>query len=225
MTNHFDICPIVVLIGGNGSNLQAIMDHPEHKRSYQVVGVISHRNGAYGLVRAKAQGLAYQVIDHSAYPEPHAFEAALISAIKNYAPQLIVLAGFMRILSPDFVQHFPNQILNIHPSLLPKYKGLNTHQRVLAAKEKEHGVSVHFVTPELDSGPLIAQVTVPVFSEDNIATLTERVHQAEHWLYPQVIAWFAHQRLKASSEIIFDNKPLGPQGVQLSLPSVKGILS
>lgn len=212
---------VVVLIGGNGSNLQALIDHPAHGIAYRIAGVISHRPGAYGLERAQRAQIPACVIDHQAYTDRGDFEAALITAAQNFSPQCIVMAGFMRILSPLFIQHFAGKILNIHPSLLPKYKGLHTHQRALDAKEKEHGVSVHFVTEALDGGPIIAQVPVPILENDDATTLAQRVHHAEHWLYPQIVAWFAEKRLTwDKNEVILDDKQLPAQGITL-----KGIVS
>lgn len=217
--------PIVVLIGGNGSNLQALIDHPSHRHVYQIQGVISHRFDAYGIERAKAANINYQIVPHSAYSERAAFEEALITAINSYQPSLIVLAGFMRILSGTFIQYFAGKIVNIHPSLLPNYKGLNTHQRVLAAGEKEHGISIHFVTEECDGGPLIAQVRLPVLPEDDEASLAKRIHTAEHWLYPQIVGWYAQNRLKYhDNSVTLDNNPVGPFGLQLTLPIAQGIL-
>jgi phosphoribosylglycinamide formyltransferase-1 len=219
-------CPVVVLIGGNGSNLQAIIDNQQQGLPINIAGVISHRPDAYGLVRAERAGIPTHVVDHQQFSDRQHFETALIDAIKSYAPRLIIMAGFMRILSPFFVEQFPSQIMNIHPSLLPKWKGLNTHQRVLEAKEIEHGVSIHFVTSELDGGPIIAQVKIPVLPNDDVETLTERVHHAEHWLYPQVIGWFAQNRLKCVANIVtVDNEPIGSQGMQLFLPTAQGIVS
>lgn len=217
-------CQIVVLIGGNGSNLQALIDQQPSRSAYQIAGVISHREKAYGLERAARAGVPTTVVPHTAYEDRVAFEQALIKALDNYQPDLIVLAGFMRILSPEFVNHYPGKILNIHPSLLPKYKGLNTHQRVLDAKDQEHGVSVHFVTDELDGGPLIAQMKVPVLKNDNAESLAERVHHAEHWLYPTVVEWFAEERLKCQGSVVtLDNERLDKQGRELTLTSEQGM--
>lgn len=218
--------PIIVLIGGNGSNLQALIDNMP-QGLFNIVGVISHRPNAYGLERARLAQIPTAIVDHQNYQNRQDFDNALIKQIQAFSPKLIVMAGFMRILSADFIGHFPGQILNIHPSLLPKYKGLNTHQRVLEAKELDHGVSVHFVTEELDGGPIVAQIKVPVLSTDNVESLTNKVHHAEHWLYPQVVGWYAENRLKFIKNIVtLDNERLDPQGKQLSLPTpTKGIVS
>ncbi len=219
-------CPVVVLIGGNGSNLQALIDHEQHRCAYEIVGVISHREQAYGLTRAKLANIPSLVVDHQHYQAREDFESALQTAIKSFAPRLIALAGFMRILSPAFINACSQPILNIHPSLLPKYKGLHTHERVLVAGDKETGVSVHFVTDELDGGPIVAQASVPVLTEDSPEVLQARVFPVEHWLYPQVITWFAQNRLKNDQNVVtLDGKRLDPQGMQLSSPFVQGIVS
>ena len=198
-------CDVVVLISGSGSNLQALIDsitgddHPARIRA-----VISNRADAFGLERARKAGIDTRVLDHKAYADREAFDAALIEAIDGYAPQLVVLAGFMRILTPGFVRHYQGRLLNIHPSLLPKYKGLHTHQRALEAGDSEHGCSVHFVTEELDGGPLVVQAVVPVESGDTPESLAQRVHRQEHHIYPLAMRWFAEGRLK-----------LGKTGAQL----------
>lgn len=215
-------CRVVVLIGGNGSNLQAIIDRQSIKSCYRVVGVISHRADAYGLTRAKNAEIPVSIVPHQDYADRSAFESALLNAIAAYEPDLIVLAGFMRILSPEFVQHYPHTILNIHPSLLPHYKGLNTHQRVLEANEPEHGASVHFVTPTLDDGPVIAQIKIPVLEKEEVSSLTNRIHEIEHILYPTVIEWFAESRLEYKGEgVKLDNQLLGSKGFELTLTNVK----
>lgn len=215
-------CRVVVLIGGNGSNLQAIIDRQSVTACYQVVGVISHRANAYGLERAKRAQIPACVVPHQDYADRFAFELALREAIDSYEPDLIVLAGFMRILSPEFVSHYPYTILNIHPALLPHYKGLNTHQRVLDANEAEHGASVHFVTPTLDDGPVIAHMKIPVLQNDTVSSLTTRIHEIEHILYPKVIEWFAQSRLEYKGEgVKLDNQFLGSKGFELTLTNVK----
>ncbi|MSR12180.1 MAG: phosphoribosylglycinamide formyltransferase [Gammaproteobacteria bacterium] len=188
-------CTIAVLISGNGSNLQALID-ASASSNYKVGLVISNNPAAYGLQRAAQAGIPAQVINHRDFASREAFDLELISALDAFKPQLIVLAGFMRILSPQFVQHFNGRILNIHPSLLPKYPGTNTHQRILDAGESEHGVSVHFVTEELDGGPVIAQEKVAVLDTDTAAVLAARVAQKEHLVYPRVVSWFASGRLR-----------------------------
>lgn len=202
MTNSASVCKVVVLIGGNGSNLQALIDYQSIAMSYQIVGVISHREGVYGLERAKQAHIAHQVVAHHLFEDRATFEQALCEAIDSYQPDLIVLAGFMRILSPYFIQHYARKVLNIHPSLLPRYKGLNTHQRVLENNDSVHGVSVHFVTEDLDGGPLIAQVEVPVLENDTVESLSQRVHHAEHWLYPRVVQWYADKTLTYDGNVV-----------------------
>lgn len=187
-------CRVVVLISGNGSNLQALIDDSASS-NYEVTHVISNNPEAFGLQRAAQSNIATSVINHRDYNSREEFGQALIASIDAENPQLIVLAGFMRILSADFVQHYSGRVLNIHPSLLPKYTGTNTHQRVLDAKEREHGVSVHFVTEELDGGPVIAQETVSVAKNDTAETLAKKVASREHLLYPRVVRWFAMGKL------------------------------
>lgn len=214
-------CRIVVLIGGHGSNLQALIDCPF---PLHLVGVVSHRE-ADGLKRAQQAKIPAQLIDYQHYGQVASFEKALLNAIHAFSPQLVVLAGFMRILSTDFIRHFPGQILNIHPSLLPRYAGLNTHQRVLAAGDQEHGATVHFVSEVVDSGPIVAQVKVPVLANDTPALLGQRVLQAEHRLYPLVVSWYAQDRLKCvENTVTLDNQRLGPHGIELSLTAVQGIV-
>lgn len=194
---HSPQCKVVVLISGSGSNLQALIDSSASADSpAQISAVISNRADAYGLQRAKAAGIATQVLDHKQFEGREAFDAALAAAIDTHQPQLVVLAGFMRILSAGFVRHYQGRLLNIHPSLLPKYKGLHTHQRALDAGDREHGCSVHFVTEELDGGPLVVQARVPIAADDNPDTLAQRVHAAEHHIYPLAVRWFAEGRVQ-----------------------------
>ena len=187
-----DTCDVVVLLSGTGSNLQALIDSNDIKDSpAKIRAVISNRADAYGLQRAKDAGIDTCVLDHKAFEGREAFDAALIEVIDEFKPQLVVLAGFMRILSADFVRHYQGRLLNIHPSLLPKYKGLHTHQRALEAGDGEHGCSVHFVTEELDGGPLVVQAVIPVESDDSPHSLAQRVHAQEHRIYPLAVRWFA----------------------------------
>lgn len=187
---------IVVLISGNGSNLQAILDRvDEGKIAGKVTAVISNKEDAYGLQRAENAGVPGIVLDHRKFESREAYDEALKAEIDMHSPDLVVLAGFMRILTDDFVTYYSGRMLNIHPSLLPKYKGLNTHQRAIDAGDKEHGLSVHFVTPELDDGPVIIQSKVPVFDEDTAHELASRVQQQERNIYPLVVNWFCQQRL------------------------------
>jgi phosphoribosylglycinamide formyltransferase-1 len=201
---------VVVLISGNGSNLQALMDFSS-AGNYRVSGVISNKPDAYGLQRAKQSNIPTTVVDHKQYASRDLFDQALSQAIDEYEPGLIVLAGFMRILGADFVKRYQGKILNIHPSLLPNYPGTNTHQRVLDAGEKIHGVSVHFVTEELDGGPVIAQESIAIESIDDAETLALRIHEKEHVLYPAVVSLFADGRLSLDENSAFLDEQLLPE--------------
>jgi phosphoribosylglycinamide formyltransferase-1 len=207
-------CNVVVLISGSGSNLQALIDSIANDGNpARIAAVISNRADAYGLERAKQAGIATRVLDHKQFDGREAFDAALVEAIDGFDPQLVVLAGFMRILTPGFVNHYTGRLLNIHPSLLPKYKGLHTHQRALEAGDSEHGCSVHFVTEELDGGPLVVQAVVPVESGDTPESLAQRVHSQEHHIYPLAMRWFAEGRLRlGASGAQLDGKDLPATG-------------
>jgi phosphoribosylglycinamide formyltransferase-1 len=186
--------PIVVLISGSGSNLQAIIDATANDGlPVAIRAVISNKAEAYGLERARKAGIETVVIDHTRFDGREAFDAALQQAIDRYQPGLVVLAGFMRILSDGFVHHYEGRMLNIHPSLLPKYKGTNTHARAIAAGESEAGCSVHLVTAELDSGQVLLQARVPILKGDTAETLAARVLEQEHQIYPEAIRQFALQ--------------------------------
>lgn len=188
---------IVVLISGNGSNLQAIIDSIENDAiNGHVSAVISNKPKVYGLERAEKAGIPAIAVDHTQFVSRTEFEHALTQAIDQHHADLVVLAGFMRILSSEFVQHYPGKMLNIHPSLLPKYPGLNTHKRVLENGDKEHGTSVHFVTAELDGGPIIAQRSFHVTADDTEESLQQKIQQQEHRLYPEVVSWFCSGRLQ-----------------------------
>lgn len=192
--------PTVVLISGNGSNLQAIID-AVHQEALPVklCAVISNRPHTYGLERAKLAGIPTHVVSHKDFSDRESFDRALQQLIDGYQPQLLVLAGFMRILTEPFVRHYEGRMINIHPSLLPKYRGLNTHQRALQEGETQHGATVHFVTHELDGGPAIIQAVVPVLFNDTQESLAERVLTQEHKIFPLAIRWFAEGRLKLSN--------------------------
>ena len=209
-----DTCDVVVLLSGTGSNLQALIDSDDVKGSPATLrAVISNRADAYGLQRAKDAGIATRVLDHKAFEGREAFDAALIEVIDTFKPQLVILAGFMRILSADFVRHYQGRLLNIHPSLLPKYKGLHTHQRALDAGDREHGCSVHFVTEELDGGPLVVQAVIPVESDDSPHSLAQRVHAQEHRIYPLAVRWFAEGRLSLDEQgALLDGQLLAASG-------------
>ncbi len=202
--------PIVVLISGQGTNLQAIMDAIDAGEvPAEIRAVISNRPDAYGLERARRAGIPAEVIDHRRYPDRARFDAALEDRIDRYHPELVVLAGFMRILTPAFVAHYAGRLLNIHPSLLPAFTGLDTHRRALEAGVREHGASIHFVTAELDSGPVIVQGRVAVSPDDTPQTLAAKVQAVEHRLYPLAIRWFAEGRLRLKDGVVyFDGRPL-----------------
>ena len=187
---------IAVLISGNGSNLQAIINHQQdHAELYEIALVISNKAEAYGLVRAQDANIETRVVDHKQFDSRESFDAELQKIIDDKEIQLVVLAGFMRILTEGFTQHYLGRMLNIHPSLLPKYTGLKTHQRALEAGDTEHGLSVHFVTPELDGGPVILQAKVKISTDDTVKNLAQKVHSQEYIAYPLVIEWFAQNRL------------------------------
>ena len=209
-----DTCDVVVLLSGTGSNLQALIDSDDVKASpANIRAVISNRADAFGLQRAKDAGIDTRVLDHKAFEGREAFDAALIKVIDEFKPKLVVLAGFMRILSAEFVRHYQGRLLNIHPSLLPKYKGLHTHQRALEAGDGEHGCSVHFVTEELDGGPLVVQAVIPVESDDSPHSLAQRVHAQEHRIYPLAVRWFAEGRLSLDERgALLDGQLLAASG-------------
>ena len=214
-----DTCDVVVLLSGTGSNLQALIDSDDVKASPATLrAVISNRADAPGLQRAKNAGIDTRVLDHKAFEGREAFDAALIEIIDAFNPHLVVLAGFMRILSADFVRHYQGRLLNIHPSLLPKYKGLHTHQRALEAQDREHGCSVHFVTEELDGGPLVVQAVLPVEPEDTPSSLAQRVHTQEHRIYPLAVRWFAEGRLSLDEQgALLDGQLLPASGHQIQI--------
>lgn len=210
---------LVVLLSGSGSNLQAILDACLQGQGQgkgqapaiaaRVVGVLSNKADAFGLTRAQQAGVDTAVLAHGNFPDRDSFDAAMADIIDAWQPDVVVLAGFMRILSAGFVTRYSGRLLNIHPSLLPKYKGLHTHQRALDAGDSEHGCSVHFVTPELDGGPVIAQAVVSVKADDTAESLAARVHVAEHGIYPAVLGWLAEQRLSwQQGQIVLDGEPL-----------------
>ncbi len=181
---------VVVLISGRGSNMHALVE-----ADLPVSAVISNRAGAGGLAIAQRHGIDTRVVEHKGYASREAFDAALAGVIDGYAPKLVALAGFMRILSPGFVNRYAGRLVNIHPSLLPAFTGLDTHERALEAGVKLHGCTVHFVTAELDHGPIIAQAAVPVLGDDTADTLAARVLREEHRVYPQAVRWFLEGRL------------------------------
>ena len=194
--------PVVVLISGSGSNLQALIDQSlQGALDIDIKAVISNKASAYGLERASKANIPTHTLDHKQFESREAFDAALTEVIDQYQPKLVVLAGFMRILTEQFTRHFEGRMLNIHPSLLPKYKGLNTHQRVLEAGDQEHGVSVHFVTSELDDGAVVLQAATNVEIDDNVDTLAQKVHTLEHIIYPLSVKWFSTGRLRLENGV------------------------
>jgi phosphoribosylglycinamide formyltransferase-1 len=199
---------LVVLISGRGSNLKAIIEQIRNGSiAADICAVISNNPGAPGLEIARAAGIAAHVVDHQTFATRADFEAVLVKLIDACRPSLVVLAGFMRVLGREFIEHYAGRMINVHPSLLPAFPGLNTHARALAAGVKEHGATIHFVTPEIDSGPIIAQVKVPVLTGDTPDTLAERVLQEEHRLYPKVIQWFVAGRLSCvGNKVLLDGK-------------------
>jgi phosphoribosylglycinamide formyltransferase-1 len=198
---------LVALISGRGSNLRAIIDAADPL--VEVRAVISNHSHAKGLIHAQQVGIATEVLDHTQFKSQLDFDIALQVHIDHYQPKLVILAGFMRILSPEFVTHYQGRLLNIHPSLLPAFRGLHTHKRVLESGAKEHGASVHFVTENLDAGPVIIQARVLVFPNDDEKSLAARVLQEEHRIYPQAIHWFAQGRLQLHSQrALLDGKPI-----------------
>ncbi|WP_426357837.1 phosphoribosylglycinamide formyltransferase [Pseudocolwellia sp. HL-MZ19] len=205
---------IVVLISGSGTNLQAIIDACKAD-GYpgEVVGVVSNIPTAYGLTRAQDANIETSTLSHKDFDSREAYDQSLITVIDQYKPDVIVLAGFMRILTPAFVQHFQGKLLNIHPSLLPKYQGLNTHQRAIDAGDTEHGVSVHYVTEELDGGPVILQAKVPIFDGDTAEDLASRIHEQEHRIYPLVVKWCCLKRVVMQGEkALFDGDIIAASG-------------
>ncbi len=179
---------VVVLISGRGSNMQALL---EAGLPVEFACVISNKPEAAGLAIASQHGVATAVVDHRLHPDRKDFDAALAKEIDRHQPDLVILAGFMRVLTESFVRHYENRLINIHPALLPAFPGLNTHARAIAAGVKLHGCSVHFVTPEVDAGPIIAQAAVPVLAQDTPQTLAARVLRQEHRLFPMAVRWLA----------------------------------
>jgi phosphoribosylglycinamide formyltransferase-1 len=225
--------PVVILISGRGSNLQAILDEAADAPSLargprlgpigetragrlpiEIRAVISNNPDAEGLQHARAAGVPTEIINHNDYAERSLFDAALMRAIDRHAPRLVILAGFMRILGETFIRHYAGRLLNIHPSLLPALKGLNTHARALVAGAKQHGASVHFVTNDLDGGPVIVQASVPVRTGDTAGTLAARVLHEEHRILPLAIRWFVEGRLSIhNGQVLLDGEIRPEQGL------------
>ncbi len=188
---------LVILISGRGSNMQAILDSHLPAR---MAAVISNNSDAAGLATAAARGIATAVIDHRLFPDRATFDAARADAIDAHRPDLVVLAGFMRIFTDRFIERYAGRLINIHPALLPAFTGLHTHRRVLEAGAKVHGCTVHFVTAQLDHGPIVIQAAVPVLAHDTEETLAARVLQQEHRIYPQALRWFCEDRLLVAAD-------------------------
>lgn len=208
---------IVILISGRGSNMQSLLDaSADGALPVRVAAVLSNRPDAKGLEVAAARGIPTRVIDHKQHAGREAFDAAMAAAIDAFSPDLVVLAGFMRILSDGFVAHYAGRLINIHPSLLPAFPGLHTHQRALDEGVRIHGCTVHFVTPTLDHGPIIVQAAVPVLDGDDAASLAARVLAQEHRIYPLAVRWFAEGRLRLGEQgVELDGQPLPASGRQI----------
>lgn len=204
------LASLAILISGSGSNLQAIIDSCDRGDICVTIRcVISNEADAYGLQRAQRANIPTHVLQHTRFPTRQLYDIALAALIDQYNVDLIVLAGFMRILGAEFVEKYPYRIINLHPSLLPKYKGLNTHARVLCAGDQIHGASVHFVTPDLDGGPVITQAHIPVSANDTVDSLQEKVHRVEHKILPRAIGWFAENRLTVvNGKVLLDDEPI-----------------
>jgi len=210
---------IVILISGRGSNMQALLE--AQLPCCRIAAVISNKDDATGLDVAKQHGVATQVVVHRDYPDRESFDDALAAVIDQYQPDLVVLAGFMRILTAGFVTHYHGKLINVHPSLLPAYTGLNTHQRALGDGVKIHGCTVHFVTPDLDHGPIIIQAAVAVLTDDTPATLAARVLTEEHRVYRQAVSWFCCEQLKLAADgKVFLNR-VKQAGVPLVSPELE----
>ncbi len=206
-----DPLELAILISGSGSNLQAIIDAIESgKLNAEIKAVVCNNPQAFGLQRAAKHDLPTRVIDHRDYPDREQYDAALQQYLQSLAPAYIVLAGYMRILSPAFIEAFEHRILNIHPSLLPAYKGLDTHQRALQNRETRHGVSIHVVTAELDDGPVLLQASYPIAADDSVEDLQARGHRLEHQMYPQLLSWISESKLNidADGRIFYEQTPL-----------------
>ncbi len=201
---------LAVLVSGSGSNLQAIIDAIENNElNAEITAVISNRPLAFGLERARRHGIEAIALDHTTFPSREKFDEKLQNTLDELAVDYIVLAGYMRILSTRIIEHFYPRMLNIHPSLLPKYQGLHTHQRALDHHDHEHGVSIHIVTPELDAGPVIIQGKFTIDAQDDADSLQQKAHKLEHQMYPLVLQWLSEKRLELNARsVMFDGKPL-----------------
>jgi len=198
---------IVVLISGSGSNLQAIIDAINTGKLHaKISAVVSNRPNVKGLERAKLAGIPTHTLDHTEFASREPFDQQLMHTIDQHQPQLVILAGFMRILTDEFVAHYNGRMLNIHPSLLPEFKGLNTHQRALDANVSQHGVSIHYVSNELDGGLVVLQAVMDVQADDTAESLQKRIHSLEHIIYPMVIEWIAQQQIEIIDQQVDLNK-------------------
>lgn len=204
---------IVVLVSGSGSNLQAIIDQvASGELPVRISLVVSNNADAYALQRAKSANINASCIDHRSFSSRLEFDQALIDKIDQAKPDLLVLAGFMRILTAEFVAHYDNRLINIHPSLLPKYPGTDTHQRAIDANDAWHGVSIHFVVPEVDAGPVIVQGRFRIKTNDTPETLQQRIHLIEHKLYPLAVKWYSQGRITISaSKVLLDGETASDQ--------------
>lgn len=212
---------LAVLFSGTGSNFQAILQAcQEGQVAGTVVVALTNRPGAAGVVYAEQAGIPCEVVDHTAYEDRASFDQAMIERIDAFQPDVIILAGFMRILTDDFVRHYSGRLLNIHPSLLPLYPGLNTHQRALEAGDRTHGASVHFVTEDLDGGPVIAQAEIPILPGDTPEGLAARLIRQEHILYPQVLNWLCDDRLELRDNRVY----LDGQCLQGRVPAINRLI-
>lgn len=209
---------VVVLISGNGSNLQALIDAQEDgSLPIKICAVISSKDNVQGLERASNHNIPAFVIDHKAFANREEFDNRMIEIVDAQGADLIVLAGFMRILTSEFTEHYRGRMLNIHPSLLPKYQGLNTHQRAIDAGDTEHGVSVHFVTAELDGGPVAVHAKVPVEDDDTAESLAKKIQAKEHQIYPLAVKWYAEGRLIMKNDTCeFNGEPLNQGGIEFT---------
>lgn len=207
--------PTVALISGRGSNLQSIIDEMHAGRlPIELRVVVSNDPDAHGLVRAHTAGITTRILDHRQFPSRVHYDQALMATIDEHNPGLVVLAGFMRVLGRAFVEHYAGRLINIHPSLLPEFPGLDTHARALQSGARQHGASVHFVTPEVDAGPIIIQASVRVYKDDSPEGLAARVLREEHRIYPQAIRWFAEGRLEIrDNRVLLDGAEQPEQGL------------
>jgi phosphoribosylglycinamide formyltransferase 1 len=208
--------PIIILISGNGSNLQAIIDAMNKgDLDVNIRAIISNNPNAYGLERAKRANIPSKVLSHKDYKDRASYDKALGQCMHSYEPQLVVLAGFMWILGGSLIDQFQNKIINIHPSLLPKYPGLKTHHQVFANNEQEHGCTIHFVSQHLDAGPVIAQASIPIYTTDDPESLSHKIQKIEHILYPNVLSWFAQSRIRLqNNHVILDDIVLPATGIK-----------